>query len=224
MDGVHDLGGKEGFGPIAVTHEHRAFAQPWEGRMEALSQVVGPEDLTIDWFRFLVELIPPGAYLTIPYFEKWCLTTLAALVHSGEITLEALLAGDYGGGDAASPAPEPKPASVEAVLQTLRDQFVDFSRPYDKEPAFSVGDEVLTQSQGVPGHTRLPAYARGRRGRVTAHHGAHLLPDAGWQGLELALPLYTVSFEARELWGPTGAEGDSVMLDLWEPYLVAVGS
>ncbi len=61
MDDMHDLGGKEGFGPIAVTHEDKAFDHDWEGRMYVLSQTVGAEDWTIDCFRFLVELLPPGA-------------------------------------------------------------------------------------------------------------------------------------------------------------------
>ncbi len=215
MDGVHDLGGKEGFGPIATTTEDPAFQADWEGRMYALSQTAGPPDMSIDWFRFLVELLPPDAYLTIPYFEKWCMVALTSFVNAGTLTEEEVIAG---GG---APSPTLPPAqSVEEVLAAVQAHCTDFSRPDAREPAFAVGAEVMTQSHGVPGHTRLPAYARGRSGHITAYHGAHLFPDAVWQGMEVALPLYTVSFEARELWGPEAAGGDSVMLDLWEPYLL----
>lgn len=215
MDGMHDLGGKEGFGPIAVTDEDPAFDQPWEGRMYALSQTVGAEDWTIDWFRYLVELLPPSAYMTIPYFEKWCLVALTGFVNSGVFTQEEILAGG-GGTRQASPSAK----SVDDVLAAVQAKCTDFSRPLERDPAFKVGDEVTTQRHSVPGHTRLPAYARGRRGLVVATHGAHLLPDAVWRGVEAASPLYTIRFDARELWGPDAAEGDTVMLDLWEPYLL----
>ena len=49
-------------------------------------------------------------------------------------------------------------------------------REIDEPPVFAVGDTVRVKSNGVPGHTRLPAYARGRRGIVEAHHGAHDFP------------------------------------------------
>ncbi len=215
MDGMHDLGGKEGFGPIAVTHEDPAFQADWEGRMYALSQTVGSSDMSIDWFRFLAELLPPEAYLSIPYFEKWCLVALTGFVNAGVFTEEEVLAG---GGESEIAASAVQ--SVEAVLAAVKAGCTDFSRHYAREPAFAVGDEIVTQRHGVPGHTRLPSYARGCAGRITAYHGAHLFPDAVWQRIEVALPLYTVSFEARELWGPEAAGGDSVMLDLWEPYLL----
>ncbi|MEQ8653808.1 MAG: nitrile hydratase subunit beta [Kiloniellales bacterium] len=220
MDGLHDLGGKEGFGPIAVTEEDPAFQADWEGRMYALSQTVGAEDWTIDWFRYLVELLPPEAYITIPYFEKWCLVALTGLVNSEVATQEEIL---RAGSTPQSPGqPSPPPQDIDTVLQTVRAKCTDFSRPQERGPAFQIGDAVVTQRHSVPGHTRLPAYARGRHGRVVALHGAHLLPDAVWRGVEAAAPLYTIRFEARELWGPDAVEDDAVMLDLWEPYLLGV--
>jgi nitrile hydratase len=70
------------------------------------------------------------------------------------------------------------------------------------------------------GHTRLPRYARGKRGLVHLVHGVHVFPDAHAQGLgESPQPLYSVRFEARELWGDAGEPNQSVHLDLWESYL-----
>jgi nitrile hydratase len=51
-------------------------------------------------------------------------------------------------------------------------------------------------------------------------HGAHVFPDRhAHGGGEDPRPLYSVRFAARELWGPDAPAGDSVSLDLWEPYL-----
>ena len=78
------------------------------------------------------------------------------------------------------------------------------------------GDRALTLRTPVPGHTRLPAYARGCKGTIIAHHGGHLYPDAGALGEHVGEHLYTVEFSARELWGTNAP--DTVCLDLWEPY------
>ncbi len=215
MDGVHDLGGCEGFGPIAVTHEDPAFPEDWEGRMYALSQNVGGADWSIDWFRHMVELLPPQAYLTIPYFEKWCLTALSGMVNSGVFTVEEVLAGS----SAKEPAEVPEAHSVEDVLVAVKAKCTDFSRPVADAPRFAPGDPVRTAKHGHAGHTRLPGYARDRVGEVLTSHGAHVLPDAMWRGVEEAKPLYTVRFTAQELWGPDASAADTVMIDLWEPYL-----
>ncbi len=144
------------------------------------------------------------------------MVSLTGLVNSGVVTLEDLL--DGGGG---TPSPAPAPKSVEKVLAAVRAKCKDFFRPLERDPLFQVGDEVVTQRHVVPVHTRLPAYVRGRRRRITVYHGAHLMPDAVWRGVEAAAPLYTVRFEARELWRPDAAEDYTVMLDLWESYLPA---
>lgn len=215
MDGVHDLGGREGFGPVAVTRDDPAFAEDWEARMYALSQCVGAEDWNIDWFRHMVELLPPQAYLTIPYFEKWCMVLLSGFVNSGTFTAEQVLAGTTG--EPAKAAP--KMLSLDEVLEIDRRDCCDFSRETTEPPRFTVGERVRTARHGHAGHTRLPGYARDCVGEVVASHGAHLLPDEVWRGKEVAKPLYTVRFAARELWGEDAPENDSVMIDLWEPYL-----
>ncbi len=66
-------------------------------------------------------------------------------------------------------------------------------------------------------HTRLPRYARGAVGTVVELQGRHPLADDRARGLDAAPePVYTVRFDARELFG----EGDhAVTVDLWESYL-----
>jgi nitrile hydratase len=51
-------------------------------------------------------------------------------------------------------------------------------------------------------------------------HGPHTFPDTNANGLgESPQPLYTVRFEARELWGDSAGPRDAVYLDLWDSYL-----
>ena len=70
------------------------------------------------------------------------------------------------------------------------------------------------------GHTRLPRYARGRNGTIASIHGVHVFPDSNSARRgENPQWLYSVAFNARELWGRRGEGGDEVLIDLWEPYL-----
>ena len=78
---------------------------------------------------------------------------------------------------------------------------------------------MVARRDGHPGHTRLPAYARGRRGTIAASHGPFVLPDKGALAEDVAEPLYTVAFAAAELWPEARGRRDSVRIDLWESYL-----
>jgi nitrile hydratase len=73
-----------------------------------------------------------------------------------------------------------------------------------------------------PTHTRLPRYCRGKRGAIVRLHGAHVFPDVNGRGLgEAPQWLYTVRFDATELWG-SDTTANAVFVDCWEPYLEAV--
>jgi len=83
---------------------------------------------------------------------------------------------------------------------------------------FAAGARVRTFRHDPPHHTRLPRYARGKRGVVVEAEGRAPLADVNAQGRGEAPveQVYAVRFEARDLWG----EGDHhVVLDLWESYL-----
>lgn len=212
MDGPHDMGGKDGFGPIDVTAP--PFREPWEARQWALSKTVPIPGGTIDWWRHGIENMEAAAYLSVPYFVKWNLNELAHRVDQGMFSLEEAVSGR-----AETPAPPAEPASMETLLEQMRANNTDFSRPLAAPSRFGIGDAVVTQRTPVPGHTRLPAYARGAEGRILALHDGHLFADAGADGRHVAEPLYTVEFEATALWGAAAHAGDTVCLDLWEPYL-----
>ena len=95
------------------------------------------------------------------------------------------------------------------------------ARVGEEVPAkFEKGDRVLTRNINPIGHTRLPRYARARRGTIARDHGVFTFPDVHALN-EGTKPqhLYSVHFTARELWGKQGSERDGIYLDLWDDYL-----
>ena len=84
MDGVHDLGGREGFGPIVDKADDKPFHADWEMRAFGMKQAsAAAESWTIDWFRHSRELTDPVDYLTRPYFDQWLTTLAAQMVDEG---------------------------------------------------------------------------------------------------------------------------------------------
>lgn len=213
MDGPHDLGGKQGFGAIDV--DAPPFRHDWEERQWALSKNARALGGTLDWWRATMELMPPAAYLSEPYFVKWCLNDLVQAIDKGDFTLEEVLSGTTD-----RPGPPAEPRDLAGALDRLRADCADFERPATAPPLHDVGDRVMTLRHGHSGHTRLPAYGRGAPGVVIAHHGAHVFADSDAAGVEDPKHLYTVAFAAPDLWGDEGDPRDAVHLDLWEPYLV----
>ncbi len=215
MDGVHDLGGTEGFGPIPIDADERPFHHAWEARMWGLNEAIaGDPRWTIDWWRHVRELIEPLDYLTRPYFDQWAQVYAALLIDSGWATAEEIASGEARG-----PAPCPGAPMRGQEVRTAARRAADYRRDTGASPAFVVGQPVRTRAAAGPGHTRLPRYARGRPGVVHAYRGIHLLPDAGARGVEAAEPLYTVAIRAADLWPEAAGSRDRVFLDLWESYL-----
>ncbi|MGH6906959.1 MAG: nitrile hydratase subunit beta [Aestuariivirga sp.] len=215
MDGIHDLGGKHGFGPIPIGQDENPFHFDWEKRMWALARSGIAPGITIDWFRHGIERMVPSDYLAFPYFKRWCTTYLMLLIDGETITMQEALAGHVD-----NPAEPATAKSLDDALASNRRGHFSFEVATDVPPRLAVGDTVITKRITMANHTRLPAYARTARGKIIAHHGAHLLPDKGAQGVHQGEHLYTVSFTACELWGEDANPLDSVRLELWESYLV----
>ena len=218
MDGIHDLGGKQGHGPIDRDGEDEIFHEDWEGREWGIAQCARTPGITIDWWRHCRELIMPVDYLARPYFDSWAQTDFSTYIEAGWITLDEVDAGhslttdiDYG---------EPPAAmSLEQVLEEDRAHAFRFDAEIDTPPAFGIGQRVMTARHGHAGHTRLPQYARGRVGTINAYNGAHVFPDLSATGTEVHQHCYNVMFEAAELWPEAAGRRDKVYLDLWESYL-----
>jgi nitrile hydratase beta subunit len=215
MDGIHDMGGMDGFGPIPIERDEPVFHAEWEGRLYAINSAVGAwGEWNIDAGRACMERLAPVVYLQSPYYQRWLYRMENLLVERGMVTPAELTSGTPEG-------PSREPLSTDDVFERLRatrsarvDQLV--------EAKFKVGDAVLVRNIHPTGHTRTPRYARGRRGVIERDHGVFIFPDthAEFKG-ESPQHLYSVRFTACELWGPEAAESDKVYLDMWDDYLDA---
>jgi nitrile hydratase subunit beta len=215
MDGVHDLGGREGFGPILGKVDDKVIHADWEIRDFAIKQSsAAGASWTIDWFRHCRELADPIDYLTRPYYDQWLTTVAAQMIDEGYLTLDEIKSG------ASTFAPKPgvppaTPETARAFVRTPRSFAVSVNTP----PHFADGYKVRCRLDGGAGHTRLPGYVRGRAGVVHAHHGGHVLADASARGEKRGEHLYTVGFASADLWPEAKESGDRVFVDLWESYL-----
>jgi len=217
MNGAHDMGGMQGFGPVIPEKNEPIFHARWEARMLALNlATAGWKKWNLDAVRFAREQAPPADYLRFSYFERWYAGLCRIMLQTGLISADELASGEPQG---ARLEPPIKAGDVPALLDrggpTLRD--------VKDAPRFAIGQAVRSKNIHPEGHTRLPRYARGRRGVIHKLHGAHVLPDsnARFKG-EAPEPLYNVLFEAAELWGPEAAFRGTVHIDLWESYLEAL--
>jgi nitrile hydratase beta subunit len=216
MNGVHDMGGMHGLGPIAPETDEPIFHARWEASALALNLAVAAWGRwTLDASRHARELIPGPDYLRMSYYEKW-IDGLEALMLGAGLVSEAELASGRPAAGAAKAAP---PLTADRVAGGIA-HGGPTNRDTDAAPRHAVGDAVRARNINPTGHTRLPRYARGHAGVVTADHGAHVFPDTNAHGLgEQPQRLYQVRFSARELWGEAARADDEVFLDLWESYL-----
>lgn len=216
MDGIHDMGGMDGFGAVVPERNEPVFHAPWEGRVLAMNRAMGAAGAwNIDMSRASRENLPPEVYLTSSYYKRWLLGMEDLAVARGLIGRDELAAGR-----ALRPGKPLKrgklaPADVDRVL--VRGSF---GRPTNTAAKFKIGDRVRARNIHPKTHTRLPRYVRGRTGVVELVHGCHVFPDtvALDQG-ENPQWLYTVVFEARELWGDDADPTLKVSVDAFEPYL-----
>jgi nitrile hydratase len=223
MDGVHDLGGMQGFGPVEREENEPVFHAAWEAVVLAMQHAGRARGLfNIDEFRHGIERMPPAHYLRATYYERWLDGITRLLVEKGVVSEEDLAtrrAFFEGRPDAPATAalpgpPRPRGASNPGWAQ-------DFARETGATPRFAPGDPVRTREMHPHGHTRLPRYARGRRGVIHCLHGIHVFPDTNAHGQgEQPQPLYSVRFDARELWGESAEPNQVVHIDLWESYLL----
>lgn len=216
MNGVHDLGGMHGMGPITREADEPVFHEPWEGRVFALNRATAAlGKWNIDASRHSIERIPPADYLRMSYYEKWLAGLVTRLQESGLISRAELESGS-----AASEFSKATPALTADQVPAVVTERGRFERPVNEPPRFAIGQAVRAKKINPTGHTRLPRYARGAVGVVDRIHGAHVFPDsnAHFRG-ESPQHLYSVRFAARELWGGEAAPRDAVYIDLWESYL-----
>ena len=223
MNGVHDLGGTQGFGPVLPETDEPLFHALWERRALALTLAMGATgQWNIDMSRSRRESLPPAQYLGSSYYEIWLAGLQALMLERGMATTSELA-----GGELEQPGlPVPQVLQPQQVAPALA-RGSPTLRAAASTARFRPGERVRALNMHPMGHTRLPRYVRGHTGVVTLVHGTHVFADRHAQGL---LPpfdqrpewLYTVVFEGRTLWGTQAQAGLQVSVDAWEPYLEAV--
>jgi nitrile hydratase len=216
MNGVHDMGGMMGFGPVEPEPDEPVFHAGWERRVFALTMAMGATgQWDIDKSRHGRESLHPARYLNSTYYQIWLEGLVRLLTDAGLVTGEEVSAGRM----LEPPTPVKRVLAahdVDSVLTTGAPSARQFRTP----ARFRPGEIVRARNMHPFGHTRLPRYLRGRLGEIIAAHGAHVFPDSRAHGLgEDPQWLYSVRFAARELWGEDRNAGDAVHADLWEPYL-----
>lgn len=216
MNGVHDMGGLECFGPVNPDPNEPLFHADWEKQVLALTLAMGATgEWNLDQGRFERESLPPSDYLSIGYYRIWLTALENLLVKNGLVTREELQLGR-----------KQQPAKVvKAVLQaenvsTVLRKGSPVDRTVTTPSKFNVGDAVQVENQHKLTHTRLPAYIRGVTGVVHKCHGAHIFPDSHAHGMgEEPHWLYNIKFNSDDLWGTARKQSRWVHVDCWEPYL-----
>ena len=215
MDGIHDMGGMHGFGKVESEKNEPVFHAAWEGRCLALNRAMGAIGAwTIDEGRAGIEALPPDVYLASSYYGKWALRLHNMVIARGLAAADELAAGHA----LHEAKPLPRKLTAADVPRTLTRGC--FGRPAPASARFAVGDRVRTKNIHPATHTRLPRYARGHVGIVEAIRGCHVFPDStAVGGGENPQWLYTVVFDARELFGEAADPTLSVSIEAFEPYL-----
>ncbi|GGM36857.1 nitrile hydratase subunit beta [Dactylosporangium sucinum] len=218
MDGIHDLGGMHGFGPIPIKQGEYVFKADWERRSFALAQALaGPTPFVADQHRQEIERLDAIDYLSMDYFEKWAVATGELLKQAGLVSQEELDTGEkkFDIDGAAHP-----PTSSAALVGGMK-QGAQLAHPAGTEGVrFAPGQPVRVLSNCPTGHTRAPRYVRSRVGSVALVRGVFQFADAVAAGRGPAPePCYTVAFAARALWGKDAESDDVIYCDLWESYL-----
>jgi nitrile hydratase subunit beta len=210
-----DLGGQEGYGPIRPEPEEEIFHAPWEPRVLAVTLAMGATGLwNIDTSRAARETL--ADYRNLSYYQIWLAALEKLLVQSGAVQADEITQGRSM--HAALPTGGVLHAQdVAAVLA----RGTPTARQASSPARFVLGQPVRTRSELPQHHTRLPGYARGKRGIIERVHGSHVFADTHARGLgEQPQWLYTVAFDERELWGENASPQQSrVSVDAWESYL-----
>jgi nitrile hydratase len=207
VDGPHDLGGRQGFGPVVREEDEPPFHHEWEGKVFALMGATSMAGLT-QGFRHSIERMEPGHYLTSPYYEHWLTGLSTLLVEQGVVDPDDLEA--RAGGRV--------PLSLPATA--------DLSQ-IDPEPVarrFAVNDRVRVRDIGFAGHTRCPSYVMRREGEVVRVDEPSNVPDVEHHlGVLVQEHTYGVRFAATDLWPESTDERAVVHVDLYERYLEPAG-
>jgi nitrile hydratase subunit beta len=236
VNGIHDMGGMHGFGPVVRERDEPVFHAEWERRTLALRLAMGRRrTFNSHEFRRTIERIPPHQYLGATYYEIWLLALENLLIEKGvvsrteiDVVMAAVRAGaspphaPVGAPDDAGSPPARDEEDSAALSKALDDGARSLRYDQSYRPRFKAGDRVTARNLNPEGHTRLPRYVRGHYGVIHRDWGVFVFPDTHAHGLGTKPQhCYAVAFDASELWGGDHPAGERVYVDLMEDYLDA---
>ena len=215
MNGVHDMGGMHGFGPVEREEHEPLFHADWEGRVRAMMGLTTAQGIYhLDEFRFGIERMAPAHYLRSTYFERWLEAVQYNLIQKGVLTAEELNARTEQFRENPEAAMPPANPDWQPPART------PYTPPPHMTPRYAVGERVIVRNAHPAGHTRMPRYVRGKRGSINIIHGPEICPDTTAHALGDEMQVvYNVLFEGQELWGESAEPGQTLSIDLWESYL-----
>jgi len=218
VNGVHDMGGMHGFGPVRPRDNDEPMHADWEGRVNALVNVVRARGVyNIDESRHGIERMRPAEYLRASYYERWLASLETNLVDKGVLTREEIEARTA---QMERNTEVPRRDDPELAREVIAMRMAPGDPPRPGPSRFKPGDAVRARNVHPSGHTRLPRYARGKHGVIDRYYGIDTLPDANAHGRGPSPePLYSVRFTAQELWGASAEPNQTVNIDLWQSYL-----
>jgi nitrile hydratase len=220
MNGIHDMGGMHGFGPIEIEENEPVFHESWEGRVLAMRRTL-PGVSRAYGGRFLTESIPPHLYLNSSYYERWLLSFEDALLKKGLVTVEEL-DGKTRFFQENPDARVPRDGGPELPINLVESLYASAPSAHGESgivPRFAEGDSVKAGNINISGHTRLPRYVRGKVGTVAKVYGAQDIQDHVAESDKGPQPVYSVRFDGRELWGDMAEANQVLYIDMWESYL-----
>jgi nitrile hydratase beta subunit len=215
MNGIHDLGGMDNLGPLQREPNESGFHADWERVMFGNAvALLGGRYFKLDEVRRATEWMPPADYLRAPYYATWLHAITALLIEKGLVSKEELARGHSDGGTLQ--------ALPKDIAMFVMNNPIPANLDVDIPVRFKPGSTVRTKNFNTISHTRLPRYARGKRGTIECDHGVFLLPDTNAHGgPDKPQHVYGVRFTARELWGDDAAARDAVYVDVFDEHLEA---
>ena len=216
MNGVHDMGGMQGFGPIRPEENEPVFHAAWEGRVLAMNLAIAAwGKFAVDYRRHARESIPPAELLAMTYYQIWYTGLLTNVTDAGMVTRA-----EIDSGKPARDTTKMTPPLTAAVEPAFWAKGAPKSRDVAIAPKFQTAQRVRARNINPPTHTRLPRYARGKVGIIERDHGVFVFPDTNALFLgEKPQHVYSVRFLARELWGDQAKPRDTVIVAMWDDYL-----
>ncbi len=146
MNGPHDMGGMQCFGPVVPEPDEPVFHGDWEKRTLALTVGMGfSGQWNLDVSRHARECLPPDFYLSKSYYQIWIAGLKQLMLERGMVSIEELNTGKT----QITPIPSDRIVAGKDVAAALA-----AGSPVEREsrqPAkFVIGDKVCARNINPP--------------------------------------------------------------------------